>query len=94
MGVSTNYLGHVEIVPSLNQAEYDYLHAFACTRRSYRPDRELSLLRVEANEVTKEILAEATLFCRGSRAVKVSTTGPGWPASHRGGPAWTSRRPN
>jgi hypothetical protein len=56
MGVSTNYLGHVEIVPSLNQAEYDYLHAFARTRRSYRPDRELSLLRVEANEVISEIL--------------------------------------
>jgi hypothetical protein len=37
MGVSTNYLGHVEIVPSLNQAEYDYLHAFARSRRSYRP---------------------------------------------------------
>jgi hypothetical protein len=38
MGVSTNYLGHVEIVPSLNQAEYDYLHAFARSRRSYRPE--------------------------------------------------------
>jgi hypothetical protein len=37
MGVSTNYLGHVEIVPSLNQAEYDYLRAFARGRRSYRP---------------------------------------------------------
>jgi hypothetical protein len=38
MGVSTNYLGHVEIVSSLNQAEYDYLHAFARSRRSYRPE--------------------------------------------------------
>jgi hypothetical protein len=37
MGVSTNYLGHVEIVPSLNQAAYDYLRAFARSRRSYRP---------------------------------------------------------
>jgi hypothetical protein len=37
MGVSTHYLGHVEIMPSLNQAEYDYLHAFARSRRSYRP---------------------------------------------------------
>jgi hypothetical protein len=37
MGVSTNYLGHVEIVPSLNQAEYDYLDAFARSRRSDRP---------------------------------------------------------
>jgi hypothetical protein len=38
MGVNTNYLGHVEIVPSLNQAEYDYLHAFAHSRRSYCPE--------------------------------------------------------
>jgi hypothetical protein len=37
MGVSTKYLGHVEIEPSLNQTEYDYLHAFARSRRSYRP---------------------------------------------------------
>ncbi len=37
MGVNTDYLGHVEIVPSLNQAEYDYLQAFARSRRSYRP---------------------------------------------------------
>jgi hypothetical protein len=37
MGVNTDYLGHVEIVPNLNQAEYDYLHAFARSRRSHRP---------------------------------------------------------
>jgi hypothetical protein len=37
MGVNTDYLGHVEIVPNLNQAEYDYLHAFARSRRSDRP---------------------------------------------------------
>ena len=36
MGVNTDYLGHVEIVPNLNQAEYDYLHALARSRRSYR----------------------------------------------------------
>jgi hypothetical protein len=37
MGVNAEYLGHVGIVPSVNQAEYDYLHAFARSRRSYRP---------------------------------------------------------
>jgi hypothetical protein len=196
MGVSTNYLGHVEIVPSLNQSEYDYLRAFARSRRSYRPggpyavspedphtgssereverynriakgqpgywcqwvpcphgcclvwnghekfyagpawlqylidhflrrdvyaktsggsqfagftfnhemngmivgeqddNRELFLLRVEANEVTREILAEATLLCRGSRAIGASTTGRGWPASDPGSPARTRRRPH
>jgi hypothetical protein len=36
MGVNTDYLGHIEIVPTLNQAEYDYLRAFARSRRSYR----------------------------------------------------------
>jgi hypothetical protein len=38
MGVNTDYLGHIEIVPNLNQAEYDYLQAFARSRRSYRPE--------------------------------------------------------
>lgn len=37
MGVSTNYLGHVAIVPALNKAEYDYLMAFSGSRRSLRP---------------------------------------------------------
>lgn len=37
MGVNTNYLGHVDIVPGLNKAEYDYLNAFSRTRRSVRP---------------------------------------------------------
>jgi hypothetical protein len=36
VGVNTDDLGHVEIVPSLNQAEYDYLLAFVRSRRSYR----------------------------------------------------------
>ena len=36
MGVSTEYLGHVEIVPGLNKAEYDYLVAFADSRRTVR----------------------------------------------------------
>ena len=37
MGVNTEYLGHVEIVPALNKAEYDYLMAFADSRRTVRP---------------------------------------------------------
>ncbi len=36
MGVTTRYLGHVEITPALNQAEYDYLLAFSRSRRSFR----------------------------------------------------------
>ena len=27
MGETVTYLGHVDIVPSLNQSEYDYLYA-------------------------------------------------------------------
>jgi hypothetical protein len=38
VGVNTDYLGHVEIVPDLNQAKYDYLRAFVRSRRSYRPE--------------------------------------------------------
>jgi hypothetical protein len=36
MGVTTRYLGHVDIEPPLNQDEYDYLRAFSRSRRSYR----------------------------------------------------------
>jgi hypothetical protein len=36
MGVSTTYLGHIEITPPLNQAEYDYLRMFSRSRRSHR----------------------------------------------------------
>jgi hypothetical protein len=36
MGVSTTYIGHVEIEPPLNVAERDYLSAFAASRRSWR----------------------------------------------------------
>lgn len=38
MGHNTSYLGHIEIVPGLSQAEYDYLRAFSYSRRCYRPD--------------------------------------------------------
>ena len=37
MGVSTTYIGRVDIVPGLNQSEYDYLRAFAYSRRCFRP---------------------------------------------------------
>jgi hypothetical protein len=36
MGVTTTYLGHIEISPPLNQAEYDYLTLFSRSRRSLR----------------------------------------------------------
>jgi hypothetical protein len=36
MGVTTRYLGHVEISPPLNQDEHDYLRAFSRSRRSHR----------------------------------------------------------
>ena len=48
----------------------------------------------ELPEVAKESSAEPTLFCRGSRTTRVSTTGRGWRASDRGGPACTPRRLN
>lgn len=36
MGVTTRYLGHVEINPPLNQSEYDYRRLFSRSRRSFR----------------------------------------------------------
>lgn len=36
MGVTTRYLGHVEISPPLDQAEYDSLRWFSRSRRSFR----------------------------------------------------------
>lgn len=36
MGVNTDYLGRVNVVPGLNQVEYDYLRAFAYSRRCFR----------------------------------------------------------
>ncbi len=36
MGVSTTYIGHIEIEPPLNPAERNYLNAFAASRRSWR----------------------------------------------------------
>ena len=38
MGVQTEYLGHIDVVPSLNEAERNYLHRFARSRRCYRPE--------------------------------------------------------
>ena len=37
MGANTHYLGHVDMVPPLNKAEYDYLMAFSESRRTARP---------------------------------------------------------
>lgn len=36
MGVSTTYIGHIEIEPPLNAAERSYLQAFAGSRRCWR----------------------------------------------------------
>ncbi len=38
MGVDTDYLGHVDVVPSLNEVEREYLWRFSRSIRRYRPD--------------------------------------------------------
>jgi hypothetical protein len=38
MGYSTDFVGHIEITPPLNEAETNYLTAFARTRRWDRPE--------------------------------------------------------
>ena len=37
MGYTTDFIGHIDIHPPLNQAEQMYLHAFAQSRRYARP---------------------------------------------------------
>ena len=59
MGHSTTYLGHVEIVPGLNQAEYDYLRAFAYSRRCYRPDGPYAVRR----RIRTRVRASGTPTC-------------------------------
>lgn len=54
MGVNTNYLGHVEIVPGLNQAEYAYLTAFADTRRSVRPEGPYAVTPADPKDGTSD----------------------------------------
>ena len=50
MGHNTTYLGHVEIVPGLNQAEYDYLRAFTYSRRCYRRDGPYAVIPAHPHE--------------------------------------------
>lgn len=37
MGYTTDFLGHLEVTPSFNDAEAEYLTAFAASRRCWRP---------------------------------------------------------
>ena len=37
MGYTTDFIGHVDIAPALNEAEIDYLEAFCASRRWERP---------------------------------------------------------
>ena len=80
MGVSANYLGHVEIVPTLNQAEYDYLRAFA--RAAGATGGNQGILR-RADPVLPWEPDHPGLDDRPWRR-----------ASDRGGPAFTPRRLN
>lgn len=38
MGYSTDYLGHIDVDPPLNEVEIEYLSAFGRSRRCVRPD--------------------------------------------------------
>ena len=64
MGVNTDYLGHIEMVPTLNQGEYDYLRAFARSRRSYRREGPYAVVPESPHNGSSE------------RAVPVGTLSP------------------
>ena len=59
MGVTTRYLGHVEIGPPLNQAEYDYLRLFAASRRSLRNDGPYAVFPRDPHEEAPTLHGEA-----------------------------------
>jgi hypothetical protein len=77
VGVNTDYLGHVEIVPSLNQAECDYLVAFARSRRSYRPGGPYAVIPEDPHTGSSEREVGAiTRWPTGSRASTASAVEP------------------
>lgn len=50
MGFSTNYLGHLDIHPSLNDSEADWLRAFvAIDRRHYTEPYEVAMTRASCS---------------------------------------------
>src|ERR687896_580522 len=57
MRYPTEVLGEVEIRPRLNEAEIDYLTAFARTRRWFRPQGPYVVLGPDATETYDEALA-------------------------------------
>lgn len=70
MGYTTDFIGHVEVRPALNEAEQLYLTAFAQSRRYERPDGPYEVPRNPAAE-------------RGERPTDVdayNTIAPGQPS--------------
>ena len=60
MGVTTRYLGHVEISPPLNQAEYDYLQMFSHSRRSFRESGPYAVFPVDPDEEVPTLHGDAS----------------------------------
>ena len=59
MGVTTRYLGHVEISPPLNQHEYDFLRAFSPSRRSYRDNGPYEVFPTDPHEEAPTLHGDA-----------------------------------
>ena len=74
MGVTTRYLGHVDITPPLNQAEYDYLRLFSRSRRSFRDGGPYAVLPVDPHEEAPTLHADAA----AERANRIAEGQPGY----------------
>ena len=59
MGVTTRYLGHVEISPPLNQDEYDYLRLFSRSRRSFREGGPYEVFPFDPHEEAPHLHGDA-----------------------------------
>ena len=73
MGVNTDYLGHIEISPSLNQVEREYLWRFSRSTRRYRADSPYAVIPEDPEQDMKAInrhvfddrlAAQPSAFCQ------------------------------
>ncbi len=93
MGENTDYLGHVEIVPGLNRAEYDYLQAFSDSRRTVRPGGAYAIEPKDPDDVDTDRYNE---ICEGQPSYWCGWAPCphgcclGWNGEEKfyGGPAW------
>jgi hypothetical protein len=74
MGVTTRYLGHVDIEPPLNQAEHDDLRLFSRSRRSFRDGGPYAVLPDDPHEEAPTLHGDAA----AERSNRIADGQPGY----------------